>query len=283
MYSSTKNYDNKTVYVATMHQKEEVIRPAFEKALGCVVQSTKGFDTDTFGTFSGELERKLPFFETCVAKAKAASKAYGFDCVISSEGSFGPHPTLAFMPADIELLVFFDAEKDIVISEQLISTETNYAHLDLLQEAAYEEFLQKVQFPSHQLILKDVDANTVIAKGVNDCDQLTALIKGHRADNKTLRLETDMRAMCNPTRLRHIEKLAQQLAARVSQECPACACPGFGRVELRGHLTCQECGLDTALYKNKVLQCVECDFEVVGERDDGLRFSQPQHCLFCNP
>ena len=52
-------FQNRQLLIATKHNKERVIAPLLEEALGvtCVVNDT--FDTDTLGTFTGEVERTL--------------------------------------------------------------------------------------------------------------------------------------------------------------------------------------------------------------------------------
>ena len=41
-------------------------------------------------------------------------------------------------------------------------------------------------------------------------------------------LETDMRAHCNPTRMRSIRPLGLSLVRRLRTPCPACGSPGWG-------------------------------------------------------
>lgn len=62
-------YDNKQVLLATMHGKEKAISNIFLKNLNCEV-CVESFDTDQFGTFTGEKPRLLNPYETCLLKAK---------------------------------------------------------------------------------------------------------------------------------------------------------------------------------------------------------------------
>ena len=86
--------------VATKHGKEKVIAPILERSLGVKVLSTTNLDTDRFGTFSGEVERKGTPLEVARAKCEAALKLTGADLAVASEGSFGPHPELFFAAAE---------------------------------------------------------------------------------------------------------------------------------------------------------------------------------------
>ena len=63
-------YKGKLVILATKHQKEKVIGPVFEAELGCLVHVPTDYDTDQFGTFSGEIPRKLSQYETLIQKGK---------------------------------------------------------------------------------------------------------------------------------------------------------------------------------------------------------------------
>jgi hypothetical protein len=47
-----------TLVIATMHGKEKVIAPLLVKALGVKIIVPENFDTDLYGTFSGEIEGK---------------------------------------------------------------------------------------------------------------------------------------------------------------------------------------------------------------------------------
>ena len=48
-------------------------------------------------------------------------------------------------------------------------------------------------------------------------------------------LETDMRAHCNPTRMRSIRRLGLSLVRRLRTPCPACGSPGWGFLDTIRH------------------------------------------------
>lgn len=52
-------FSNRNLVIANKHSKEQVIAPLMEKAfeLKCIIP--EDFDSDRFGSFSGEVERKL--------------------------------------------------------------------------------------------------------------------------------------------------------------------------------------------------------------------------------
>ena len=105
--------------IATKHGKESVIQPLFEKELNVICHVNTTFDTDTLGTFSGEIERPLSVMETLRKKCLLAAEEEGFDLIVASEGSFGMHPTLFFAAADDECMLFLDIKNNIEISSTL--------------------------------------------------------------------------------------------------------------------------------------------------------------------
>ncbi|HAT1595695.1 TPA: hypothetical protein JAN72_13080 [Legionella pneumophila] len=278
------HYQNQRVLLASKHQKEKAIQPPFEEKLGCTIHIPVDYDTDQFGTFTGEIPRKASAYETLIQKAKAAAQQFGYRYVISSEGSFGPHPQLYFCPADTELMAFIDLDNDLIIAEHELSTETNYSHIDISDQDDYEAFLDKAKFPSHGIIIRTLDSeNHFIEKGIRDRDYLRTVIKKAFEFSPRIRLETDMRAMMNPLRMNTINKLAVKLVHRIQQHCPQCHTPGFGKISSEGHLACISCGTPTELYLRKVLNCLKCEFKTYQARDDGLEFADQRYCPYCNP
>jgi hypothetical protein len=277
-------YKGKHVILATKHQKEEAIRPIFETGLGCFIHVPMHYDTDQFGTFTNEITRKSSAYETLIQKAKKAAYQFDYHYAIASEGCFGSHPYLYFAPCDTELMAFIDLDNDLIIAEMEISTETNYDHKDITEPDGYHDFLEKVRFPNHALIVSALDSETTwIDKGIRQHKQLKTSIEKAFQYSNTVRLETDMRAMMNPLRMQVIKALAIKLENRVQKHCPQCHTPGFGEITMDGNLTCQSCDTPTRLYQRKVLSCLKCEYKTYQEREDGLKFAAPHNCPYCNP
>ena len=108
----SKIFSNRTVVVATMHGKEKVFAPILERELGVKCKTIKAFNTDLFGMFSGEIERKYPPGKTLKLKALAALKQSKETLVVASEGSFGPHPSHMFIPANEEMVILLDKKNE---------------------------------------------------------------------------------------------------------------------------------------------------------------------------
>ena len=81
-------FRGRTLLIATMHGKEEVIAPLLERELGVRCVTPRGYDTDRFGSFSGEVKRPDTALNTARAKALGALAQEGGTLAVASEGSF---------------------------------------------------------------------------------------------------------------------------------------------------------------------------------------------------
>ncbi len=223
-------YINKKILLASMHKKEISIAPAFENILKCKIVVPKNFNTDQFGTFSGEIRRDLSAYETLKKKAITAANIFNFDYVISSEGSFGPHPYIPTI-CDTEMLLFYDKKLDLFITDYDFFFDTNYDQFILTKENYkandYVKWLKSVKFPSHGLILKN--QSILICKGIISLTYLEEIIDKELSENNNLILETDMRAMMNPTRMKAIKLLANKLVQKIAKLCNKCSTRGCSR------------------------------------------------------
>lgn len=276
-------FDGKEILLATMHQKELAIQGPFEEHLGCKIIVPHNYDTDQFGTFSGEKRRYMTAREMVVHKAKIASKQYGYPLSIATEASFGAHPIIPLMPFHEEFMVFLNTtdNKQIIVKKQ--TNLTNYGFAEFNKGEDYNFFLFTHSFPSHALIVRAINTNQVIAKGIQTTEELQSAIKIAFSISPRIRLETDMRAMFNPTRMKVIQELTIELVNRIQTLCPNCHTYGFGDIEVAGHLPCSECGFETTLYQNIIKKCISCDLKVSHPRPDNLNQAEPTYCNNCNP
>ena len=199
-----------------MHGKEAVIAPLFEKSFGvdCITPNT--FDTDFFGTFTGEIERTLTPLETVRLKCKEAMDQHNIDLGIANEGSFGAHPSLHFIPADEEWMILIDRKNDLEIIVKHISTKTNFSGKYIQSIEALEEFAKLIGFPEHALILrKEEGSKEYIHKGIKDWNTLKQLYTEIEKAFGGAFVETDMRAMNNPLRMKVIQETTEKLIAKI--------------------------------------------------------------------
>lgn len=277
-------FKGRTLLVVTKHGKEKVISPILEKELGlnCVV--TEGFDTDTLGTFTGEVERKDDPIITARNKCILALELTNYDLAIASEGSFGPHPSMFFVPADDEFLVLIDKKNDLEIVDRELSIETNFSGSEIKNEKELNEFAENAKFPSHGLIIRKAkDDFTEIVKGIKNEEQLNSTFNYIISNYGTCFIETDMRAMHNPTRLRVIERLTKKLVDKIKKVCPECGIPGFGVEEVIKGLPCQICNFPTRSTLSYIYSCRKCSFSYEEKYPNGKNTEDPMWCDLCNP
>lgn len=269
-------YAGRRAALATMHGKELAISPVFSTILGVEIAVPKGLDTDSLGTFTREVMRPGTMRETVLRKARMGLEASGLSLALASEGSFGPHPAIPFLPAGRELLIFVDLERGLEIFEEQMSERTNFAMLDVTSGADIDAFLASAGFPDHGLMVR---SGNRIVKGVNSRADLDRLL----AAGGPLHLETDMRAHMNPTRMGEIARLAERLARRIATPCPACGAPGFGHKGTERGLPCSACGEATPLIRNVIHGCILCPYEQSLPREDRRLAASPAECQECNP
>lgn len=277
-------FENRNLIIATKHQKEQVIAPILEKELGvnCFIDET--FDTDALGTFTGEEERELDPISTAREKCLRAMKANNCDLGIASEGSFGPHPSMFFISADEEFLIFIDTKHNIEVIVRELSTSTNFNGRQIQTQKELFEFAEQVGFPAHGLILrKSKDENTDIHKGITENENLKKSFNYFFSKYHSVYAETDMRAMYNPTRMIVIEQATQKLVQKIKSTCPQCQTPGFGITDAKKGLECSLCGSPTNSILSYIYVCQQCKFTKEEMYPNKKTSEAPTYCDYCNP
>lgn len=277
-------FDGRKLVVATKHGKEKVIAPVLEKELGVSCFAAENFDTDAFGTFTGEIERVLNPLETARKKCLTAMERNGCDLGVASEGSFGPHPSFFWVNADDEMLIFIDRKNELEIVVREISSETNFNGKQISSEKELLDFAASADFPSHALILSpSKEHKSDLFKGITDAEKLKNIFHEIFEKNHSAYVETDMRAMFNPSRMKVIEAAARKLAAKIRSRCPECQTPGFGVTEARQGLPCGLCGSPTNSTLAYVYVCQKCQFAKDEIFPHGKTSEDPTYCDYCNP
>lgn len=277
-------FQNRRLVIATQHEKEKVIAPTLKKELAveCFVPSY--FDTDQWGTFSGEIKRNEDVLNTLRKKCLVAMKENNCDLAIASEGSFGAHPAIFFAPADDEVVMLIDTKNDIEIIARELSTETNFNGSYVANENELLAFAQKSSFPSHGLILKSSESNFSKAiKGITDEESLLKGFHSMIEEYGKVYIETDMRALYNPSRMKVIEKATHKLVEAIRSTCPQCGTPGFVVTEVMPGLPCGWCGNPTKSTLGLLYRCKKCNFENLEKFPHQKTTEDPMYCDFCNP
>lgn len=276
-------FENRSLCIATMHEKERVLALVLQAALGVKIVPCS-LNTDELGTFSGEIERKQSVVETARLKCIQGMASCGASLAVSSEGSFGPHPALPFVYADHEVLFFYDAQDKIEVVVQDLSTDTNFGATDIRTLHELETFMKRSKFPEHALIIRKHKQDTsYLFKGIHNAEVLVAHANHLLATNGSCWVETDMRAMHNPSRMQFIEQLAHKLIQKITNTCPRCHWPGFGVSKTIAGLPCGWCGRATRSTAFHVYVCSACQLTLQQPANPHKTTEDPMYCDFCNP
>jgi len=280
--SIINSYRDAKVVLPTLHGKGVLAERAFKKHLGMHVEELD-IDTDQFGTFSGDVERKLTPKECAIAKAKLGLTLSEHSYALASEGSIGADPTVPFINSDIEYVVFVDSVNDLIISHLYRSFDITAHSHEYIEGEDLEKFLVKADFPRHKLIVKSLDSGVIaLAKGIASHDELmSALDQATKRGFKRITIESDLRAHKSPSRAENIRTAFEELAIRINSLCPQCESPGWGVTSSVRGLHCADCGEETDATRAFVYGCVSCTFTTEG---DPLATSiDPSRCSWCNP
>ena len=288
VHGTSLSYEGVRAVLATMHGKERVITPVLEQSLAMHVMLAAGLDTDRFGTFSRDIARNGSQLEAARAKISAAFDADPTARVgVASEGSFGPHPLIPFLPFGFEMIVLIDRVTGFELIGQHSGPQTNFGHQVVSDIDEAIRFAERRGFPEHGVIVIGcVDGNPIPAsaliKDITDAAELRDAVRKTLKVCDSAFIETDMRAHRNPTRMAAIERATHDLVRRFMAQCPACGCRGFDVTERIPGLPCVWCGRPTSAIRRHVLQCDAC-----GHREErpatGNATADPGQCDHCNP
>ncbi len=277
-------FHGRKILIATKHKKEEVLAPILESALGLNSFVLDDYDTDVFGTFTGEVKREGSPLDVLRRKVEQGLELSGVDLAIASEGSFGPHPTVFFVPAADEVLLFRDKKNDLEIVAREITTDTNFGSAEVRSKEELLAFAEKSLFPSHALILSAVgDHSTVFVKGITVQDELLTVFQDLKSKTETVLVQTDMRALYNPTRMKTIQKACHKLMKNILSSCPVCVTPGYNVSDVLSGLPCSLCGRPTKSTLAHQYVCKKCGHEERRYYPNLKLEEDPTFCDYCNP
>lgn len=276
-------FSGRKLVIATKHQKENIIGPRVASKLGVLPMVANDFDTDQFGTFTGEIERSLDALATARRKCERAMEISGCDLAISSEGSFGMHPTLIFIPCNEELVMLKDRKNDLEIVGKKLSTDTNFDGQICRSEDELCAFAEKCGFPEDALILRNYqNSNEFIRKGIQHWDELKNTFQKLITSNAQAFIETDMRSMYNSKRRTVIAEATEMMIINALSCCKKCSTPGFGVTDIIRGLPCELCGSPTQSVKAFIYSCQKCDYTET-RSETNKPFESPKYCNYCNP
>ena len=281
-------FKNRTGVLATMHQKEKVIAPVLEKSLGIKIIVPENLNTDLFGTFTREINRKGDQLDAARYKANESMLLTKATLAIASEGSFGPHPASPFLPFNREIVLLIDKENNMEIVGVSGSTDTNFNEKTIKSFDEAYQFALTAGFPEHGIVIRSGDLCNKpqkILKGITTKEGLRKAFECAIAwgNGREVIIETDMRAMFNPTRMKVIEQATKDLVSKIYNLCPVCSYPGFEVVERKKGLRCGWCGLPTELTFSDIYTCKKCGISRERLFPSGREKADPGQCSYCNP
>ena len=278
-------YAGEGIGLATIHAKERAIAPPFRRLLGAKVVVAPNLDTDTLGTFTGEVPRPDALVETSLLKAELVFRSMNIDCAIASEGSYGPIDRLPLVAGGLEIMAFVDRKRGIRLIETLTTHRTNWQSPMSFEvgDAAVPQALKALGFPDFGVfvIRGSVGGHTV--KDLTTLEEVVAAVDREARlseDGKAL-IVADMRAHRNPTRMKVLRALAWKLARRLAALCPKCKAPGFGHLMSPRGLPCENCGEPTHWVDFEIDGCACCGHAIARSRKDGRRTAPRLSCKAC--
>lgn len=219
--------DGPPLLIATMHGKERVLGPQLS-ALGFRVMLPVGYDTDSLGTFSGDVRRPGTAREAALQKARRACDATGVPRAVSSEGSYRPCPKQFPGARNVELLAFVDREAGIEIVECVIIAPTRFVKGRVPPDLGAPEvqaLLGAMGWPDVKALVVPNDPGQgvmpgLVFKGIGHEGDLAMAFDACAAESGDgwVHLETDLRAHMNPTRMVSVSLIGERLALRLRQE-----------------------------------------------------------------
>jgi hypothetical protein len=275
-------FRSRQALMASMHGKEKALVPVFKKNWNIDVVPESSVDTDQLGTFTGETERWLTPKEAAIKKCHLALDAAGHDLAIATEGSFGPHPQMPFLPFHEEWIALVDRRNNLEICLVERSMKTNYGGAWIESPKELHDFLARIGFPFHGLILGNAfPERDKVVKGITNWSEARHAYMILSRDRKKVYAESDMRAMFNPSRMLVIAKLGRRLTEAMHRPCPVCHKPGFAHQFDKAGLPCSQCGYPTQTTAHHIYTCQHCAFEEAIPTAN--EFGDPSYCLICNP
>lgn len=280
------SFRGSSIVFATNHGKAEAALEPFKRILSADVESLV-IDSDSLGTFSGEVERQGSMLDALRGKVSLARERTSSRFVLTSEGSFGANGGFGLLVCGIEMLMLHDSETGAEIVEQHICYQTNYCTSTLRSADDLQRFLSAISFGSHALVLypEGVPLAENVSKGITDQDEAVQVFEEKRlqSPSSSVMAMSDMRAHVNPTRMKAIQECCELMAKRLNTECPSCGSGGFGLVGTIPGLACKGCGLPTRRAKAEKHSCPFCQNIIEMARSDGERIADPSECEWCNP
>ena len=266
--------------LVTKHGKQHLLAPVFAES-GWTLDTVYA-DTDSLGTFSGDVPRRHSPLETARRKALLGAELGDAPWLVASEGSIGSRwPGIV---DDVELVALVARDTHTVVRGRAVGYGLRAVQFQVDSTTTESEIIRRctdADLPRHRLLVATSDrgdrAIGDLAHVEDVLDACQRLARPHR----TLTVQTDFRAHLCPSRQTVIIDAAKDLMLRMSQECPTCGAPGFGEEKSVPGRPCADCGAPTDDAIAQRWACPTCTFQE--DRPMKGEGADPAHCSWCNP
>lgn len=270
----------KRALLVTQHGKQRLLGPVFGESGWSL--DVANVDTDSLGTFSGDVPRRHSPLETVRRKALLGAELGDASWLVASEGSIGGGwPGIA---DDVELVALVSRDTRTVVVGRAVGYGLRAVQFMVDATTTEGEIVRRcadADLPRHHLLVATSDSRTraigALARVEDVVDACRRLARPHR----TLTVQTDFRAHLCPSRQPVIVAAAKDLMIRMSQECPNCVAAGFGEEDMIPGRPCIDCGSLTDEVATQRWVCPTCAF--VDDRSFEGELADPSRCSVCNP
>ncbi len=282
--SPTSAYAGQRAALATKHGKLACIAPSLAQT-GLTVEAV-AVDTDTLGTFTGEIPRTAPPLGTAVAKARLGMAETGNPIGLASEGSIGPHPMVPWIIVDREIVVLVDDRRGIVVAGVAASADTTTIERTVHPGDDLARLVASADLPQHAVIVvPNVGPPHPVRKGLRRASEIAAAVTVCAASSAdgAAQVQTDLRAHVCPSRRSVIRDAAEDLATRLLTNCASCGSPGVGKTDVVVGLPCGWCGGEVEVVRAEIHSCPACAHREERPVVPVDTTADPGRCPRCNP
>lgn len=291
--------DTKHIVIATMHGKETLIWPVLQSQRDCSISVPESFNTDRFGTFSGERVRTDTQQKTAALKAKKACDITGASMAIWSEWAFFSDWPMWLATCNLECLVLVDTDHDLEITAWARNYQVKSHRLQSSQWEEVEAYLldPHTDFPNHWILIRPESYNRrhylftstwyrakrYLTKWIQTLDDAKHWFELAQVASSTWRvlIEYDFRSQYHPTRQETISQAAHELVQRIQSSCPSCSSPWRWTSWYLGQAACLSCHAPTNYPTHEVWSCPSC--LRAEAREIAIDNELIEKCVYCHP
>lgn len=270
----------KRALLVTKHGKQRQLGPVFAES-GWTLDVVSA-DTDSLGTFSGDVPRRHSPFETVRRKALLGVGLGDAPWLVASEGSIGS--SWPGVVDDVELVALVARDTRTVVRGRAVGHGLRAVQFKVDSTTTEGEIVRRcadADLPRHRLLVATSDRRDGAIGDLAHIEDVLDACQRLARRRRTLTVQTDFRAHLCPSRQTVIIDAARDLMIRMSQECPKCGAEGYGEEGSIPGRPCADCGSPTVDEISLRWACPTCGFQE--SRPVQCELADPARCSWCNP